>query len=158
MYENNEESQDGALVELGRSLGGSRTGQFLVSCTIAVLFGFLAYVAWNKPDWSAIVLACVLVGRGLDLAWRCFPISRAARARWKRTAEEHRLCRFFCGLAVPGIMMGIIRYSEAKTFPEDVYLVWFSAIFIGISILGHVFLMQRVRASRSASDQALRPS
>src|SRR5947209_5368515 len=92
MKENKSNGDESVLVEVGRSLGRSRSGQLFVAFAAAALFCGLAYVAWHAPALASIVLTVGLLGYGLQLAWRLLPIPCATRERWARERQIAKRC------------------------------------------------------------------
>jgi hypothetical protein len=136
-----QDNHQNAFVEVGRFLGGSRIGRFIVSVAIAALFFGLAYTAWHARDLTAIVLSVGLIVYGLQVAWRVLPISSTTRTRWVREQQIVEKCpasnyRLFLWV---GLCNGVLDLWRADfTKPIDYYIFIFPGIFIAIGTVSYI--------------------
>ncbi len=124
MNENQRSSNEGVFVEVGRSLGHSRSGRLFVAFAVAALFCGLAAVAWHARDLAATVLTVGLLVYGVQLAWRLLPISRVTRERWVRErqiADRCPACQWR-GLLWAGIGIGIANFCPSNPTKPVGYL------------------------------------
>ena len=153
MNENQSNSNESVFVEVGRSLGRSRSGQLFVAFAVAALFCGLAYVAWHARDLASTVLTIGLLVYGLQLAWRLLPIPRATRDRWVREqqiAERCPACQWR-GLLWAGIGIGIASFWRSdSTKPFDYFELLVPGVFVIVGSISYLFCQRFFRNERNA--------
>lgn len=130
--------RDEAWRAIGHYLACSFWARVFLAPTVAIFFFALAYLAWNAPKLSAIVVTVWLVVYGIHCAGSVLPISKSTRARWTREQELARQCPasdlrvlFWAGLYLIG--QTLWSHGGIRASPIDDFIVPAAFILIGLA-------------------------